>query len=210
MFILAIVVGRGTSRRKKGNGRFRGHSFGINLEDAVTQLPARLFNPLSLQGGYEGVSTKGCNLYSTSGAEGIYRRKMGVPYGLQLGFDKFDKLAEVTLTYGQSGEFSKSKCMEVFLRTHAWMSGAFGKAKSNLKVEPGSRNQPFTLAAPDLPSVTVSQTADGSIVDSIGFDSNPQGQEGSIFFSMIPSIPHCTVWASLKNPPPSNASAAKR
>ena len=104
--------------------------FGMLFEEAIALLRADYFNPASYLSCYERMEIEGCALYRSSSPGAVYARIDGIPYGLNLHFNRKAELFEIGLTYEKEGGISRDECVAIYSRTLDWVSSDYGALRS--------------------------------------------------------------------------------
>ena len=74
---------------------------------------------------------KGCFLSPDTDATPFIIRG-GIPYGLQLEFNKYDRLTDIALRYARRGKITRDECLSLYGRTLDWASQEFGPFYASL------------------------------------------------------------------------------
>lgn len=120
-----------------------GLTFGMSLTEALSTVPASFFSGLALKQCQETGALYGCLVLPKSDLS-TYKTKGGVPYTIQLAFNKFDKLTDIELKYdrrpdyeGAGPKLSRDECRSIFERTLTWVREEQGPLSQKKDVESG-------------------------------------------------------------------------
>ncbi len=133
---------------------YAGLKLGSTFEEAMLVAAPSDFNPSGLNECLEDMPIKGCFL-SPENDLSTFRRVQGIPYGLQLEFNRLGALTDITLRFTRrrtydddlnpvSATITKSECSSVVERTIDWVSAEYGNLVS--KQPKGSDFQPAKTA----------------------------------------------------------------
>jgi hypothetical protein len=108
--------------------------FGMSFDEAMALTSASMFNPYSLKGCLSERPIRGCTLHPDSDLT-AFETVAGIPYGLGLAFNRFDKLTDVDLEFKRRDEekILKDDCQQIHERTLDWVAkeyGPFGKPRN--------------------------------------------------------------------------------
>jgi hypothetical protein len=133
---------------------YAGLKLGSTFEEAMLVADPSDFNPFGMKECLEDMPIKGCFLSPESDLT-TFRRVQGIPYGLQLEFNRLGALTDITLRFTRSRTYdddlnpvpatiTKSECSSVVERTIDWVSSEYGNLAS--KQAKGSDSQPAKTA----------------------------------------------------------------
>jgi hypothetical protein len=111
---------------------YAGLKFGMSFNEVMTQTQADFFNPYGVKDCLNELPIRGCVLYPRDNLTSALS-KDGVPYGLGLAFNKFDKLTDISLIFERETtedpeqELTQADCAAIHDRTIDWLSSEFGK-----------------------------------------------------------------------------------
>lgn len=110
---------------KRGIDGYGNLKFGMSMPDIVSLVGPQRFNSYSLKECVEDIATDGCFLSQKSNTT-LYEIKDGIPFALQVGFSKFDKLEDVGLVFHRDEGVSGKECVDIFTRAVGWLEQDFG------------------------------------------------------------------------------------
>jgi hypothetical protein len=111
---------------------YAGLKFGMSFNDALSIAPPSSFNPASLKDCLVELAIRGCLLGAGDNLT-PYRTVAGIPYGIKLAFNRFDKLTDISLTYVRESiedpdqRISSPDCISIHERTLDWLTDEFGQ-----------------------------------------------------------------------------------
>ncbi|WP_370171842.1 hypothetical protein [Sphingobium abikonense] len=103
---------------------YGGLKLGANFEDVIASVDTSDFYSGSVGDCIRDLAVQGCQLFSTH--ESVYAIKEGIPYSLDLEFNRFGKLVQIGLGYERRGDIDAAACREIFGRTADWVAADFG------------------------------------------------------------------------------------
>lgn len=126
-------VDAGSDRKLDG---YAGLKLGSTFEEAMLIANPRDFNPYGLKKCLEDMPIKGCILFPESDRT-TFQRVQGIPYGLQLEFNRLGALTDITLRFSRRRTFdddlnpvqakiTKAECSDILNRTVDWISADYG------------------------------------------------------------------------------------
>lgn len=104
---------------------YAGIKFGSSFTEAVADHSGQL-SSYALSECLKDLPIKGCFLSNGSDSSHFQIRE-GIPYYLNLSFNKFDKLTDIALVYDREGGISRSDCLSIHERTLDWLVREYGK-----------------------------------------------------------------------------------
>ncbi len=131
MLLLAGCDKLATAAKDPFDG-YAGLKFGASLNEALALYPPDLFNPVGLRDCLNDLPIRGCFLPPRSGLSTATSRD-GIGYAIQLAFNKYDKLTDITLSFQretseeESQFMKKEDCAAITERTVDWLATEFGK-----------------------------------------------------------------------------------
>lgn len=99
--------------------------FGLTFTEVVADHSSRL-SSYSLSECLKDLPIKGCFL-SNGSESSPFQIREGIPYFLNLSFNKFDKLTDIGLVYDREGGISRADCLSIHERTLDWLARDYGK-----------------------------------------------------------------------------------
>jgi hypothetical protein len=106
-------------------GEYKGIALGAPFEDVIASVDADLFNPYSLKECFSDIALHGCNLYRNSD-DTVFEMQVGIPYALELSFNRADKLTDIGLNYHREKGITGEQCRDLFARTIDWVARDYG------------------------------------------------------------------------------------
>lgn len=111
-------------------------NFGASFEEALAVAGSSAFNAYGISKCSEEIPIRGCLL--TGDESSVFRRIDGIPYRLQLAFNKFGTLTDISLefvrrsTYNEDNDripasITAGECRDIIERTVDWVSRDFSK-----------------------------------------------------------------------------------
>lgn len=144
-----------------------GVALGSSFEDVIGSLQSGLFNPVSLKECFDDLPILGCSLSRNEDA--VFMRKNGIPYALQLSFNRLDKLTDIQVSFRREKQISAAQCKDIMARTVDWTTEQYGA----LTIEPVRRR----WSAKERKDVDLQRTpqghevAFGKAIDDTGYTS---------------------------------------
>lgn len=144
-----------------------GLALGSSFEDVIGSLRPNLFNPVSLKECFDDLPLLGCSLSRNENA--VFMRKNGIPYALQLSFNRLDKLTDIQVSFRREKQISAAQCKDIMARTVDWTTEQYGA----LTIEPVRRR----WSAKERKNVDLQRTPQGhevafsKAVDDTGYTS---------------------------------------
>lgn len=109
--------------------------FGMSLTEALSLTGSSHFNPAGILGCAKDLAIRGCTLHPDTNLD-AYATIDGIPYGLGLAFNRFDKLTDITLQYeretieDEEQRLTPAECRTIADRSIDWLSKRFGPMTS--------------------------------------------------------------------------------
>jgi hypothetical protein len=125
------------SNQPKSLDGYAGLRLGSTFEEAMAIVPPRIFNPFGLKECLEDMPIKGCFLSPTDDFA-IFKRVEGIPYTVQLEFNRFGALTDITLKFLRQNRYdadlnmtkspmTKAECADIMERTIDWVVKDYGQ-----------------------------------------------------------------------------------
>lgn len=122
-----------TNRKLEGYG---GLVLGSSFEEAMSAAPPSSFNAYGLKECIEDMPMRGCFL-SPDDDLTVFRRVQGIPYALQLEFNRLGALTDITLRFSRRRTYddnldpvpatiTEKECSDILARTVDWVSQDYG------------------------------------------------------------------------------------
>lgn len=180
---------------------------GSTFDEAMLVASPSDFNPYGLKECLEDLPIRGCFL-SPENELTIFRRVRGIPYGLQLEFNKLDALTDITLkfvrrrTYDEElnpvpATIKKSECSDIMERTIDWVAAEYGSIAT---VRPKAAEMRATKTAKGN-AYWIDSSADGSGFVALGEAPMKSGRSVKLFasFLVLNGDPDCSVSVSFND-----------
>lgn len=117
---------------------YGGIVLGSSLEQVLSTVDARFYRPQDIAACSSEMPIKGCILIWSSRAV-PFVRKDGIPYNLNLTFNRQGKLESLSLVYASSSDdVSRAECLDLHNRTLGWLTQEYGEFQET----PTSAKQP--------------------------------------------------------------------
>jgi hypothetical protein len=195
--------------QEKGNRELEGYAglkLGSTFEEAMLVAAPSDFNPFGMKECLEDMPIKGCFLSPESDLT-TFRRVQGIPYGLQLEFNRLGALTDITLRFTRRRTYdddqnrvpatiTKSECSSVVERTIDWVSAEYGNLAS--KQPKGSDSQPAKTAKGN--AYWQNKSTDRSGFFAIGDVEFKDSRSVNLFayFLLLDGEPDCSISVSFK------------
>lgn len=150
--------------------------FGMSFDEATAIAGNEFFDPTTLRDCLRDRPIRGCLLLSRNDFV-PYRTIGGIPYGLKLAFNRFDKLTDIELGFIRRDEdaISSDDCLSIHQRTADWLvkeigpfdPPALGQGNSAAKTTAGTDYAISSSRKPDWLSANRKQYRDGRQIDLI-------------------------------------------
>lgn len=185
---------------------YGGLVLGSTFEEAMLVASPRLFNPYGLNECMQDMPVSGCFL-SPRDELATFQRIEGIPYGLQLEFNRFGALTDITLKFTRrrtfdddlnpvSATITRSECLDIVDRTVDWVTGEYGSLAAKRPNDP--KTQAATTAAGSV--YWMQDSTDGSGFVATGEAPIQNGRSVGIFahFLMLDGEPDCDLSVSFE------------
>lgn len=210
--VLATLTGacapNGTSEENGQNELvgYGGLVLGSTFEEATLVASPRLFNPYGLSECIQDMPISGCFLSPRDELD-TFQRIDGIPYGLQLEFNRFGALTDITLKFTRrrtydddlnpvSATITRSECLDIVDRTVDWVTGEYGNLAGNRPKNP--KTQAAATAGGN--AYWMQDSTDGSGFVATGEAPMQNGRSVGIFahFLMLDGEPDCDLSVSFE------------
>lgn len=134
---------------------YAGLKFGMSFNEALSATQSGLFNSYGINKCMNELPIRGCLLHPDTNLASALSRD-GVPYGLGLAFNKFDKLTDISLEFERETtedteqEMMRDDCAAIHERSIDWLAVEFGKfdnkEEKDGKPETTARGNPFVAS----------------------------------------------------------------
>jgi hypothetical protein len=140
---------------------YRNISFGRTFAEAVAEIGASNFNSISIAECPGEMPLRGCFLSPNHERTAPFEMRDGIPYFLDLSFNRRDRLTDIGLSYRREGAISSQQCREIHGRTLDWLIEDFGPFREGSQpLSTGWRNEQVRTAAGHTFSVGVAPDGD--------------------------------------------------
>lgn len=186
---------------------YAGLLLGSTFDKAMLVASPSDFNPYGLKECLEDLPIRGCFL-SPENELTIFRRVQGIPYGLQLEFNKLDALTDITLKFVRRRTYDedlnpvpttikKSECSDILERTIDWVAAEYG---SIAVVRPKAAEMRAAKTAKGN-AYWMDSSADGSGYVAIGEAPMKSGRSVKLFgyFLILDGDPDCSISVSFND-----------
>lgn len=120
---------------------YGGLTLGSTFEEAMSVASASAFNPYGIKKCLEEMPIKGCFL-SPKDDLSIFRQVQGIPYTLQLDFNRLGALTDITLLYSRGSRYDEARnmtlatiteaqCADILERTIDWVVKDYGRFQND-------------------------------------------------------------------------------
>lgn len=183
---------------------FGGVQLGSTFEEAIIAAPPDLFNPYGLSKCLNDMPIRGCFL-SPRDEKAAFRRIDGIPYGLQLEFNRFGALTDIAMKFTRRREYdaegnivaaniTKLECTNIIERTIDWVTAEYGALSRDRPKEPGTREAKTEKGN----AYWIQESNDGSGLMAVGAIKMARGRRVGVFahFLILNGEPDCDVSVS--------------
>ncbi len=188
---------------------YAGLKLGSTFEEAMLVAAPRDFNPYGLKECLEDMPIKGCFLSPESNLT-TFLRVQGIPYGLQLEFNRLGALTDITLKFTRERTYdddlnpvpatiTKSECSSIVERTVDWVSAEYG----NLGSKQHNRSDSKLAKTAKGNAYWQDKATDRTGVFATG-DVKMKGSRSVgllAFFFLVDGEPYCSVSVSFEESP---------
>lgn len=176
---------------------------GMSLEAALAVAPAHFFNPAGVSDCLADMHISGCFL-PPADEMATFERVDGIPYGLQLEFNRRGALTDITLRFDRRTRYdtdgrtpatiTKAECRDISARTVDWVAAEYGRFQGTRLKEPS----PAHTAKGNPYWIQTSPRDDG--FTAIAERSFAAGRKVALFayFMLIDGEPNCHVALSFE------------
>jgi hypothetical protein len=185
---------------------YGGLILGSTFEQAMLIASPSDFNSYGYRECLEDMPIRGCFL-SPASELSTFRRIGGIPYGLQLDFNRLGALTDITLTFSRGRTYdldlnpiratiTKSECQDIVERTVDWVTAEYGQLASEPSDSPDE--QLVTTSAGN--AYWISSASSRSRFIATGDVSMSEGRRVGIFahFFLIDGEPDCDISVSFE------------
>ena len=196
--------GSGAVQSERELEGFGGVALGATFEETMAVAPPQLFNPYGLSKCLEEIPMRGCFL-SPRDELAAFRRIDGIPYGLNLEFNRFGALTDITLKFTRRRQYdgdlnpvaakiTKSECADLIERTIDWVTADYGSLAGDRPKEAGTRDAKTAKGN----AYWVQNSDDGSGLMAIGALKMNRGRSVRVFahFLVLDGEPDCDISVS--------------
>lgn len=133
---------------------YGGIVLGSSLEQVLSTVDARFYRPQDIAACSSDMPIKGCVLIWSSRAV-PFVRKDGIPYNLNLAFNRQGKLESLSLVYASSSDdVSRAECLDLHNRTLGWLTQEYGEFQESPASAKQRRDAPALVIVKDGSSLT--------------------------------------------------------
>ncbi len=186
---------------------YAGLALGSSLDEALLVASPSQFNPYGLKECLDDMPLRGCFM-SPENESTTFRRVDGIPYGLQLEFNRLGALTDITLkfvrrrTYDRElnpipATIKKSECSDIVERTIDWVTAEYGSLAVTRPKDPKTQ----AATTPKGNAYWMQSSTDGSGFVATGEAPMKNGRSVGLFahFLMLDGEPDCDLSVSFED-----------
>lgn len=116
---------------------YRELRLGMPFEEAISAAGPNALGAYSISECTREMPIRGCVVHPDRDAGAVYEVRDGIPYHLDLAFNRLGRLTDIGLEYRRQGDVTAEQCLDIHARTLDWLVERYGAIRSSSGGEGG-------------------------------------------------------------------------